>query len=94
MSAHRPTTMDTITALRVVGRTLGQTCAYQRDGRFYFPLDSGWCLAISPDDAGRFRVEACHGTRVLATLWVLRSNWRRLAVLAQALERETSQVRG
>lgn len=94
MTAARPTDRDTITALRVVGRALGQGAAYWRDGRFYFVLSDTWALAISPDSAGRFRVTACHGTRDRATLWVLRSDWRRLAVLARSLGRETAKVRG
>jgi hypothetical protein len=72
----------------VVARTLDASCAYQRGGRFYFPLSDRWALAISPDDAGRFRIGAFYGSAEVATMWSRSEDWHRLADLVLALRTE------
>lgn len=92
MTATQPLDRQTVAALRVVARVLDQDCAYVDDGRFVFPLDDGWALAIFPDSAGRFRISACYGRTEVATLWALAENPRRLADLAVGLRREVSAL--
>lgn len=84
----RPTTAETVAALRCLRDALGQDDCYWSEGRFYFPLASDVALALSPDDAGRFRVEACLGMAPLATMWVLARDLDRLGSVAAALEIE------
>jgi hypothetical protein len=88
MTTLRPLDRETVAALRMVGRVLGQDCAYVDGDRFVFPLGDEWALAISPDDAGRFRISACYGLTEVATLWSLAKDPRRLADLARGLRRE------
>jgi hypothetical protein len=89
MKARYPTDRQTVAALRVVGAALGQSAAYWHEGRFWFPLSETWALAISPDSAGRFRMEACYGTTEVARLWVLPGDRGRMARLAASLKVET-----
>lgn len=88
-----PTRLQTVIALRIVARELGADCAFQRDGRFYFELGSeGWLLALSPDDAGRFRVAALYGSTEVGTLWGLAGDHGRLAALARSLRAEVAAL--
>lgn len=88
----RPTTRQTIDALRLAGGCLGIESAYQFAGRFFFPLDDRWALAISSDDAGRFRVEACRDTLPVATMWVFADDLDRLADLVVAFRSEVQAL--
>lgn len=88
MHTDPPTGRDTIAALRTVAHALGQDCAYQKGGSFYFPLDGPWTLGISPDDAGRFRVAAVYGRTEVGTMWGLAGDLGRLADLARTLHAE------
>lgn len=88
MDARKPTDRETITALRHVARALGTTAAFVHDGRFHFRLDARWTLAVSPEDAGRFRVSAFRDVRERATLWSLAGDRDRLADLALAAQAE------
>lgn len=92
MTATKPLDRQTVAALRVVGRALGQGCAYVDGDRFVFPLSDGWAVAISPDDAGRFRISACFGATEVGTLWSLANDPRRLADLAVGLRREIATL--
>lgn len=89
----RPTDRQTIEVLRLVARTMGAPVTYVYGGRFYFPLDERWALAISPDDAGRFRVEACFGGRPVSTMWSLGIDRERLADLVAAFLAEVDALR-
>lgn len=88
VTTTKPLDRETVAALRVVGRVLGQDCAYVDGERFVFPLSDEWALAISPDSAGRFRISACYGLTEVGTLWALAKDPRRLADLAVGLRRE------
>lgn len=88
-AASRPLDRQTIAALRVVGRELDQGAAYvDRQGRFVFDLGDGWALRLSPDSAGRFRLDACYGSTEVGRLWALATDPRRLADLARGLRQE------
>lgn len=80
-----PTRIQTARALRTVAEALGEPYAYRVGARYFFPLGEGWYAAISPDDAGRFRVDACRGTAPVATLWSAAQDHDRLAGLIQGL---------
>lgn len=84
-SVAPPTRRQTLTALRVVARETGTTCAYQRAGWFYFELGDGWMVGLSPDSAERFRVAALYGTTEVGTLWATAGDLGRLAALVRGL---------
>lgn len=92
MNAPRPTDRDTIAALRFVGECMGTGTTWQHAGRFYFPVDDRWSLAVSPHSAGRFRVEACFGGRPVATMYSLGMNRDRLADLVAAFRAEVEAL--
>lgn len=92
MHAAKPTDRSLIDALRFVGGLLDSEIAWVHRGRFYFPLDSRWAIAISPDFAGRFRVDVCTGVRVRATLWVLAGDRDRLADLVLSARAEIAAL--
>lgn len=92
MSAPRPADRATITALRIVAERTGSSCAYAKGGKFYFPVDEDWALALSPDSAGRFRLGACYRGTEVATLWALQGDRRRLADLASTFLVETTAL--
>jgi hypothetical protein len=92
MTASPPTTRSTVAALLVVGRALGRSAAYQRDGAFYFDLGDGWALRLSPDSAGRFRLAACYGATEVDTMWSLTEDWHRLADLVQSLRSQIAAL--
>lgn len=69
-------------ALVLVGRLLDEPKAdYCFEGRFRFQLDGEWSLVISADDAGRFKLAACHRSRVRATMWSRADDLERLEAL-------------
>lgn len=74
-----------VDALMVVAETLDADRCWFYEGRFHFPLADGWSFAISPDDAGRFRCEACRNGRPRDTLWAQVGAHERLAALAAEL---------
>ena len=69
-----------------VGDLLGRDVCWLYQRRFHFPLArDGWTLAVSPDSAGRVRLEACHWTRPVATLWIFHDDDARLAAVVEEL---------
>lgn len=92
MNAPQPNDRSLIETLRFVGERLGTNVAYVHGGRFHFRLDSRWSLAISPDSAGRFRLDVCRGVRDRATMWVRAGDRDRLAELAQSAQAEVETL--
>jgi Tfp pilus assembly ATPase PilU len=88
MAATKPTDRQTVAALRHVGAALGTSSAYVHRGRFHFRLDARWSLAISAEDAGRFRIAVFRDGRERAILWSLAGDLDRLADLALAARAE------
>lgn len=89
---RQPTDRQTVEALRTVGAALGATCAYAYDGAFWFVVSDVWSLTVSPDDAGRFRLDACYGRTIVASLWCRAEDHRRLADLAVGLRADTDAL--
>lgn len=60
------------------------TCwLFQR--RYHFTVGRGWTIALSPDSAGRFRVDTCRYTRTVESLWVLHDDHASLAAVVISL---------
>lgn len=89
----KPSIRQFVRAAKIVGRAAGsQRASYCFDGRISVPLDNGWSLVISPDDAGRFRVAACRSGRARATMWALAGDDARLAELALTASLEAAAL--
>lgn len=89
----KPNVSQLVHAVKLVGYVTGATeASYAFDGRIAIALSAGWSLAISPDDAGRFRLEASHSGRVRATMWCLANDHARLAELAWAARVEAAAL--
>lgn len=89
----KPTTTQTLAAVWLVGEITGiERASYCFEGRFRFELGAGWSLVLSPDDAGRFRLDACLAAHVRATMWVLAGDECRLASLALAASEEAAAL--
>jgi hypothetical protein len=88
-----PTSRQFAHAVKVVARLAGaRRAVYCFGNRAKVPVGEGWSLAISPDDAGRFRVEACHSDRVRATMWCRADDDDRLAELVSAARTEVAAL--
>jgi hypothetical protein len=89
----KPNMRETADALRLVGRTLGvEKADYCFNGRFRFPLDAGWSLLLSPDDAGRFRLDACYRSTVRCSLWAQAEDGARLEALCLSAQHEAAAL--
>lgn len=80
-TAAKPSDASVFQALLLIASTLGQRYAYWHRGRYHFALADDWSIAVSPESAGRFRVEACRYTEPVDTLWTLADDRERLAGL-------------
>jgi hypothetical protein len=90
----KPTLRELASALRFTAQLLDADYAdYCFEGRFRFDLDGDWSLVISPDDAGRFRIEACLRSRVRCTLWCASQDRARLERLVLSAKREAAALR-
>lgn len=95
----RPSDRELLRVLTLAASALGERFAYAHVGRYHFPLEDGWSIAIKPDSARRFRVEACRYMAPVDTLWVLADDVERLAGLiveiAGAVDRQiTTKLEG
>jgi hypothetical protein len=82
-----------VRAARTLGAELGVgTATYCFGGRLALRLADGWALLISPDDAGRFRLEVARSDRVVATMWCMEGDRRRLAELARSAQTEAAAL--
>lgn len=75
-----------------VGEAMGREYAYAFRGAYHFRLDDGWTIAISTEDAGRIRVDACRWTRPVTTLWSLADDPERVVSLVLDLAGEIEGV--
>lgn len=82
-------------ALRVVGLELGEPRAYWWRGTYHFPLDDrdGWTIGLTPESAGRVRVQLCRWSRARDTVWTRVVDTGRLAQVVAELARDFGGVR-
>ena len=93
MLAAPPDTPTIFRALRGAADALKQNFAYSHDGTYHFALGEGWTISVSPESAGRLRLQACRWVTPVATLWTAATDIDRLqsAVLGLAQEIETAR---
>lgn len=89
-----PSVDDTLRALRLVAEALGTDDCYWYGGRFHFNVGHPYSLAIKPESAGRFRLEACRYTRARGTLFSFATDEARLVALACELRDVVTQQIG
>lgn len=89
---RKPTDAETVAALKTVGSALGVSSSHVVDGVYYFIVGDAWALALSPDDAGRFRVGAFYGRTEVARLWSQAKDLGRLADLARGFKAEVEAL--
>lgn len=66
-----PSGTDTYSALQRIAGVLGMHSCWLYQRRYHFTVGAGWTIALSPDSAGRFRLDTCRHTRTVSSLWVL-----------------------
>ena len=81
--ARELSTREVMDAVEFVAALLGCTRAYRIGERVHVPLDRGWSVAISADDAGRLRIEGCVRGAPRCTVWTESRDRARLADLAR-----------
>lgn len=89
-----PNVDATLHALRLVSAALGEDVCWHYQGRFHFKVNEAWTIAVRPESAGRFRVEACRWTLPRATLWSFAGDDARLVSLACDLRDVVTQTIG
>lgn len=88
-----PTIRQMIVALKAVGGALGiERADYCFEGRFRLALAGDWSLVLSPESAGRIRVDACHSGRIRATMWTRSDDLARLTALARSAQSEAAAL--
>lgn len=92
--AAQPNVDATLRALRLVGEALGVGEAYWYAGRCHFDIGHPFTLAVRPESAGRFRLEACRWTRPRDTLFSFATDEARLVALALELRDAVTQQIG
>lgn len=95
MPSHhmRPDLRTLARSLRLIAGLLdAREADYCFEGRFRFRLSADWSLVVSADDAGRLRLDACHRSRVRATMWCLAGDRGRLEALVRAVRNEAAAL--
>lgn len=78
----------TLAVLRQAGAVLGLDVCWHLGDSFHFAVGDGWTIAVGPDSAARWRVQACRWTRPAVDRWVLAGDDERLAALVQDMAGE------
>lgn len=88
-TAATPSDARVFQALVAVSCELGARYAYWHKGRYHFSTGAdGWTIAVSPENADRFRIEACVFGEPRSTLWSFSDDLDRLAAVVVGLARE------
>lgn len=75
-----PVTLD---ALRVAADVLGVDCCWYYRGDFHFRLRDEWTVSITPETAGRLRVETWAALRRRDRKWAKSDDHNRIAYLVR-----------
>lgn len=89
---RKPTASQLSRAVLVAASVLESDRCWAYGGKVWLRLGGDWHLAISPDDAGRFRLDACKASAISDTLWVLCEDESRLRVLVQEAREAATAV--
>lgn len=78
-----PTNGVTLDVLRTIGDLLGQEVCWFLGGAYHFALAGDWTISLTPDSAGRYRIDRCHLGMSLGTKWCRADDQERLAFLVR-----------
>lgn len=82
--------MPVFTTLKFIGNLLGVGVCWYHRGSFHFKVGVDRTVAVTPDSAGRFRVDTCHLTVPVDTKWTATHDRARLAqIVRDAAEDQT-----
>lgn len=88
-TAASPASPRVFRALLAMSATLGQRYAYAHRGAYHFTTEvDGWTIALTPESADRFRIDACLFSEPRTTLWSFSDDLDRLAAVVLGLARE------
>lgn len=88
-TAATPSDARVFQALVAVSAELGERYAYWHQGAYHFPTEvDGWTIALTPESADRFRIDACFFGAPATTLWTFSDDLARLAAVVVGLARE------
>lgn len=93
-TAVTPSAARVFQALVAAGHVLGERYAYFLRGGYHFRLAPDWTMALTPESAGRIRLEACRSGAPMATLWCLADDRERLAALVAEIAHEVHALAG
>jgi hypothetical protein len=82
--APSPSPAETLSALQCIADVLGMHTCWLYRCRWHFSVGAGFTIALSPDSAGRFRIDTCRRTRTVSSLWVLPEDRDSLAGIVHA----------
>lgn len=87
----RPSAAEIVSTIKFVGELLDtRKVEYCFEGRFRFRLDNHWSIMLSPDTAGRFRLDACHSSGRSRSMWTASADRGRLRALVLAARDEAA----
>lgn len=90
-TALHPTPDQTWAVVRYLGHRLAVEVCWLYRGAFHCRLpEPGWSIAVRPEGAARFRLEACRLTVPCATFYCSVGDWERLASLVGELRAEAA----
>lgn len=84
--------MPTFQALKFIGDVLGVNVCWYHRGSFHFKVGVDRTVSITPDSAGRYRVDYCHLTVPVDTKWAAMHDRARLAQLVQDAAEDQTPV--
>lgn len=87
-TAATPSDARVFQALVAVAAELGERYTYWHRGSYHFSIVDGWTIAVTPESADRFRVEACRYGVPGSSLWSFSDDLARLAAVVVGLARE------
>lgn len=81
--ANPPTTREILTALQAVADALDVSLCWYYRRAFHFVVDVDWTVAITPESAGRLRIETCRRTVPHGRTWTRATDHARLKQLVR-----------
>lgn len=82
---------DFRTALGAAGARLELDVTWLFAGSYHFRLGQGFTIALTPESAGRVRIEACRWTRSLNRVWALLEDTDRIGAIVGEMRDQVTQ---
>lgn len=89
---RQPETQEVADGLMVAAEALEKDVCYALDGRYHFLVEGPWSIAVSPDSAGRLRLESCRLSIPRGVMWVLADRPDRLGSVVSKLRSDVLEL--